>query len=312
MAVGIGRIDIGRGILGRVVAAYERHGEPMRVADVVEAEPALDAQAAAIGRPVAAPDRHEGVVLDLIVDLAAHAAIGAHAGHLGEGLTLVHAGGIHHRRGGQGAGGTSLHALAASHASAVAHGVVKVEDDLGVAAAVGHADDVVHLHLAAGPDAQGTVDAGVERHPHGRMAGVGARGLTGREPAVRHLHLLGPVPQPRPGIVGGLPRGLIRHQQLQHHPARAPGPFAVRAHRHAGGRTPDARSGQHPLSLHFHHARAAVAVRPVAGLRVVAQVRDHRALPLGHLPEGLPGRRLHLPVVEGKMDGLAHDRSSRK
>ena len=77
-------------------------------------------------------------------------------------------------------------------------------------------------------------------------------------------------------------------------------------------RTPDARRGQRALSLHFHHAGATVAVRPVARPRVVAQVRDHRPLPLGHLPEGVAGRRLHFPVVEGETHGLAHDSSSLK
>ena len=311
VAVGIRRVDVRRGILGRVVAAYERYRETVRVADVVEAEPALDAQAAVIGRPVAALHRDDGVVLDPVIDLTTHAAIGTHAGHRREGLALVHAGVVHHRRGGQGAGGAGLHAFTAGHARALAHGVVEVEDDLGVAAAVGHADDVVHLHLAAGAHAQGAVDARVEGYPHGRMAAIGSGGVAGREPAARHLQALGPLPQTRPGIVRGFPGGLVRHQQLKHHPARIPRPLAVRAHLHAGGRTPDARCGQHALSLHFHHARATVAIRPVARLRVVAQVRDHRPLPLGHLPEGLAGR-LHLLAVEGKPDGLAHDRSSRK
>ena len=76
MAVGIRRIDVRRSILGGVLATNQRHGEPVRVADVVEAEPALDAQAALVGRPVAALHRDDGVVLDPVVDLATHAAIG--------------------------------------------------------------------------------------------------------------------------------------------------------------------------------------------------------------------------------------------
>ena len=85
MAVGVCRIHFHGGILGRVVPANQRHGEAMRVADVVEAKAPLDAQASAIGWSVAALHRDDGVVLDPVADLATHAAIRADAGHLGRG-----------------------------------------------------------------------------------------------------------------------------------------------------------------------------------------------------------------------------------
>src|SRR3546814_11336747 len=83
--------------------------------------------------------------------LAADAAVGAEAAHgavleLHPRALVVQQVRLHQR-----AGRTGLHALAAGHAGRLPHRVVEVEDHLGAVAAEGHADDVVHLHLAAGP-----------------------------------------------------------------------------------------------------------------------------------------------------------------
>src|SRR5699024_7727135 len=55
----------------------ERLRQPVRVGAVVEAVTALDAQAAFVGRPVAAIDLHDAVVLDVVRHLATDTAIRA-------------------------------------------------------------------------------------------------------------------------------------------------------------------------------------------------------------------------------------------
>ncbi len=55
-----------------------------------------------------------------------------------------------------------MHALAAGDAGGIAHGIVEVEHDLGMLAAVRVADDVVHLLLAAGAQAARALDAGIQ------------------------------------------------------------------------------------------------------------------------------------------------------
>jgi len=68
-------------------------------------------------------------------------------------------------------------------------------------AAIGHADHVVDLNLAAGAHAQAALDAGIEIDAHRRMAGIALPALGCRETAFGHLDLLGPVPEFRIGIV---------------------------------------------------------------------------------------------------------------
>ena len=76
---------------GDPVLADQRLGQPVRVVDVVEAEAALDAEPVVVGRPVLAVDRDDAVVLDLIGQLAADAAIGADAVDLAVGRVGVDA-----------------------------------------------------------------------------------------------------------------------------------------------------------------------------------------------------------------------------
>ena len=78
MRPGVGRVDLGV-VLGDAVLADQRLGQPVGVVDVVEAEAALDAEPVVVGRPVLALDRDDAVVLDLVGELAADAAIGADA-----------------------------------------------------------------------------------------------------------------------------------------------------------------------------------------------------------------------------------------
>ena len=64
-------------VLRDAVLADQRLGQPVGVVGVVEAEAALDAEPVVVGRPVAALDRDDAVVLDLVGQLAADPAIGA-------------------------------------------------------------------------------------------------------------------------------------------------------------------------------------------------------------------------------------------
>src|SRR5262249_29612293 len=82
MRPGIGGVDGVVGMLGHAVLADERLHEAMRMAHVVEAEAALDAEPVLVRRPVAAADVEELVVLDVVGELAADPAIRAHAVNL--------------------------------------------------------------------------------------------------------------------------------------------------------------------------------------------------------------------------------------
>ncbi len=169
---GIGRIDLIGGALRRVRQPHQRLGQPVRMVDIVEAESALDAEPVVIGRAVAPLGIDYLLVLDLIGYLATDAAERAQRVHLPVGIDRAGLAGVEHRRGHQRARRAGLHALAAGDAGGFSHRIVEVEHDLGVMVAIGHADDVVDLHLAAGPHAQAALDAGVEIDAHGRMAGV--------------------------------------------------------------------------------------------------------------------------------------------
>ena len=304
------RVDLAIGRLRCVVAADKRCREAVGMGHVVEAEPSLHAKTVVVGGAVAALHRGDhptlGVVLDLIGDLAADPAVGAHALHLVEFQPAVDAGFVDERRLHQRAGRTRLHALPTGDAGARAHRVVEVEDDPGADAPVGHADDVVDLHLAACPHAEVAVDAGVEVDPHRGMARIGSDGGAARQPALGDVQALGPLPQPRVVLVRDLARRLVGNEHLHHHAARGFRPLGGGVHHQARRRPALARCSQHPLALDLHHAGAAVAVGPVAGLVRVAQMRDVVAETMRDLPDRLAVERLDLVPVEGESDRFSH------
>ena len=228
------RIDQIVGGFADAVLAHQRLHQALRIADVVEAEAALHAQPLLIGRAVAAADVQKLVVLDVIGELAADAAIGADRMHFAVGEFGAHVLGVDQRRRHQRAGRAGLHAFAAGDAGRVAHRVVEVEHDLFAVAAAGHADDVVDLHFAAGADAQIALDAGVEIDRHGRMAAVGVRRGTLAEAAGADAHAVGPGPEFRLRVVRGLARGLVGDQQFEHHLPRGLGALGGGLHLHAG------------------------------------------------------------------------------
>ena len=301
----IGRIDQIVGGLADAVLAHQRLHQALRIADIVETEAALDAQPLLVGRAVAADDVKQLVVLDLVSELAADAAIGAHRVHLAVGEFGAHVLGVDQSRRHQRAGRAGLHAFAAGDAGGGAHRVVEVEHDLLAVAAAGHADDVVDLHFAAGAHTEIALDAGVEIDRHGRMAAVGLRMMALAEAAGGDAHAVGPGPEFRLRVMRDFALGLVGDQQLEHHLPRGLGALGGRLHLHAFARLADAARGQHALALDLHHAGAAIAVGAVAGLGRIAQMRDVDPLALGHLPDGLALERLDFLAVEDEFHRFA-------
>src|SRR6185437_12893047 len=217
----IGRVDLFVRHFRHAVLADHRLGQALRIADVVEAEAAFHAQTLLVRRAVAAGYVKQLVVLDVIGELAADAAIGAHAVRFAVGIFGALVPGVDQRRGHQRAGRTGLHTFAAGDAGRVAHRIVEIEHDfLGVAASR-HADDVVDLHFAAGTDTEIALNAGVEIDRHGDMAAIGrghffALGKTGNVDA----HFIGPSPELGLRIVRGRAFRLVGDQKLEHHFAR--------------------------------------------------------------------------------------------
>src|ERR1700722_19622892 len=300
----IGRINLVVGVLLDTRQAHQRLGQTVGVMDVVETKAAFDAKSVVVSRAIAAFSVDDLLVLDFVGDLAADAAIRAKridlAVRIGDaGLVLVK-----HHRWHQRAGRASLDAFAAGHAGRFPHRIVKVEHDLGAMIAVGHADDVVDLHLAAGAHAEAALDAGVKIDTHRRMAGVALAALGGREAAFGDLDLFRLVPELRIRVVGSLTRRLVSDQQLHHHFLRGDSPVACRFHLHADGRRPFARGRQHALALNLHHAGAAIAVRPVVRRGRIAQMRNLSALAFCDLPDGFADAGLDLLTVQLELDHL--------
>ena len=266
----IGRIDLVVGVLFRVRQAHQRLGQAMRMMDVIKAKASLDAEPVVVGRTVAALGVDDLLVLDLIGDLAADPAERAQRIHLlvgidASGLVLVE-----QRRGHQRTGRAGLHAFAAGDAGRFPHRIVEVEHDLGIVVAIGHADHVIDLDLAAGAHAQAALDAGIEIDAHGRMAGVALPALGRGKAAFGNFDLIGPVPEFRIRIVRGGAGRLVGDQQFHHHLLRRDRAVAGRLHLHADAWGALAGRRQHAFALDLHHAGAAIAVGPVIRLRRIA------------------------------------------
>src|SRR6185437_13519302 len=115
----------------------------LRIADVIETEPPFHTQALLVRRPVAPADVEQLVILDVIGELAADAAIRANAVYFTVRIFRAHVLFVDNRRGHQRAGRACLHTLATGDASRLTHRIVEVEHDLFQMAAAGHPDDVV-------------------------------------------------------------------------------------------------------------------------------------------------------------------------
>ena len=286
------------------VLADHRLQQPLRVVHVIEAEAALDAEPVLVGRAVLAGDVEQLVVLDVIGELAADAAIGADAVDLAVGLAGENVVGVDQRRRHQRAGRAGLHAFAAGDAGRSAHRIVEVEHDLFAVAAAGHADHVVDLHFAAGADAESALDAGVEIDRHRHVAAVRRGRLAARKAALLELHSRRDLPQFGIGIVRMGAIRLIGQKQFGHHPARGLGAVGLGLDLHARRGVADAACGEHALAFDLDHADAAIAVRPVAGFRQIAQVRQLDAEPARGAEDGLAVANVDLAVVDGEGVGF--------
>src|SRR5262249_5037027 len=164
-----------------------------------------------------------------------------------------------------------------------------------------HADHVVDLDLAAGADAQIALDAGVEIDRHGDVAAVGRRHrrrLALGEAAVLELLPLDDLPQLGVRIVRDLDGGLVGEPELGHHLARRLGAVGLGLDLHAGRRRADAARREHALALDLDHADAAVAVRAIAGLGRVAQMRQLDVEPARRAEDRLARADVDLAIVD--------------
>src|SRR6187551_115944 len=261
------RIDQIVGSFRNAILAHHRLGQALRITDVVKAEAALHAKAVLVCRTVAARYVQKRVVLDVVGELAADAAVRAYAVDLTVGKLGTHVLVIDQRRRHQRTGRTGLHAFAAGDASGLAHRVVEIGDDLLAVTAACHPDDIVDLHLAAGADAEIALNAGVEIDRHCRVAAVGRRHfLALGEAADVDAHPVGPAPELRLRIMRSRTLGLIRDQQLEDHLPRGLGTVGGRLHFHAFRRLADTAGGEHALAFDLDHAGAAIAVGAIARL----------------------------------------------
>ena len=224
MRPGIGRIDEFMRRFRHALLADHGLQDALRIVHVIEAEAALHAEPVLVRGPVLAVDVKELVVLDVVGELAADAAIGTNRIHLLVGIFGADVFGIDERGRHQRAGRAGLHAFAAGDAGAVAHRVVEIEHDLFVIAAAGHADHVVDLHFAAGADAEIALDAGVEIDRHRRMAAVGSGifSRSGKRPVSIPI-LSAQVQNLEMGSCEVSRSRLVGHQKLEHHVARGLG-----------------------------------------------------------------------------------------
>ena len=175
-------------------------------------------------------------------------------------------------------------------------------------AAAGHADDVVDLHFAAGADAEIALDAGVEIDRHRYVAAVRFGYLGGLplwEAARLDFQTRDGFPKLGIRIVRHIHRRLIGEQELGDHLARGFGAVGLGLDLHARRGAANAACGQHALAFDLDHADAAIAIRPVAGLRRIAQVRQLDIETARGVENRLAFADIDLAVVDGEGFGRA-------
>ena len=128
---------------------------------IIKAETSFDAQTIIVCGTITPVGGDDFVVLDVIGDLTANATERATAINLFVRKFGAHTFGVEQTVFHQRTGRARLDTLAATDAGRITHVVIKVEDDLGVAAPARHADDVIHLNLTTGTNTKATVDASI-------------------------------------------------------------------------------------------------------------------------------------------------------
>src|ERR1700722_15299877 len=279
--------------LRRTGAANQGYGQALWMPCVIESVAALDAQTRVVGRTVASLDEKDAVILDIVGQLAAYAAIRTQRLD-----GLVGYGQGHLARRHQCAGRARLHALAAADAGGGTHGIIHVEHDLCVLAAEGEADHIADLLVAAGAQAARALDAGVEIDGNAGVREIGCDRGARREARLADI-------QPRRPVVNFVVARvfLLRHvrlQQFDHHLLRLARSLAVGGYLHAGLRRAAARGGEDPLSLDLDHAGAAVADRIHSGL--VAEPGNLDAFAIRDLEDGVGARPRDFTAVEHERD----------
>ena len=172
--------------------------------------------------------------------------------------------------------------------------------------AVGHADDVVYLDLAARPHAEAALDAGVEGDAHRGMRGIG-RGRDSRTGKRLPPRVIRSVQRQKPRcvLVGGGAGRLIGEQEFEHGAARmAARSVSVRTFiPGAGRRMHEAARTRSPSTSTCTPG----SCRP-GGSRARPSGKDggSRSLRAPRLARGSPRRRRHLAPVQTEGDCLAH------
>ena len=313
MGLPIARVDI-EALRGCIFAPDQRFGQAMRMVDIVEAEPAFDAETPFICGAIDALDIFHLAVFDLQRHLTSDTAEGANALDLFVEIRpvadLVF---IDNARRHQRASGAGLHTFATCHAGALPHRVVEIKDRIAVLPPACHADHVIDLHLAAGPNAEAALDARVQIDRHRHMAVIQKRDaplFELGEAALVNAVQLGHVPE-----MGGF---VMRHIALrliskEHFDDQFPSIFGAARlgdDNHPLDRFADAGGGQSPLALDLHHTGAAIAIGAVPGRGFVTQMRDHQATAIGHFPDGFSGLRLDFLAIQREADHVTHTRIS--
>ena len=127
-----------------------------------------------------------------------------------------------------------------------------------------------------------------------------------RHPAFADTVQLGHFPQMRGFIMRHIPLGLIGQQHFHDHFTRGFSSGGIRAHHHALLRFPNAGCGQSAFAFDLDHTGAAVAIGPVPGRWLMAQMRDHQTAAIGNFPNGHTAFGFDLFSVERKTNGVSH------
>ena len=97
---------------------------------------------------------------------------------------------------------------------------------------------------------------------------------------------------------------LVSGQQFGDEGAGFFGPLGCGIDHHAIGNITDTRCRQHALAFDFNHAGPAVAIRPITGGRLVAEMRDQGTLGVCRLPDGGSFGNGDILAIKGKGNGF--------
>ena len=283
-------------LLRRIGAADQRHGEALRMARIIEPIASLDAQARVIGGTVASLDVENAVVLDVIGELTAHAAIGAQRIDRFVGYRAAR---------------PRAPASARRSGQACTHSPhpTQVEAPIGssmsntIFACWPREARPMTSFICSSRQARTQRVHWMQASRLTAMAACDRSGCTAGRGAKRGL----PTFSLRRPFIDLVVAGvfLLRHvglQQLDHHLLRLAHAFVVGGDLHAVGRRRGSRTRrEHPLAFDLNHAGAAIADRLHALL--VAEPRNFDALAIGDLDQGFVWQRRDFAAVQHEGHG---------